>query len=110
MTNDGSISHNLSLVDGPSTPDVNPGDSTTLKLGELEAGTYGFPQLAYAKDGYPLDEPFWVDTLNVAPGERYSILVHATEAGAWVWHCHILNHFDTEEGMFGMVNAVIVEP
>jgi FtsP/CotA-like multicopper oxidase with cupredoxin domain len=71
---------------------------------------HGFPQLVYAKDGYPLDEPYWVDTLNVAPGERYSILVHATEAGAWVWHCHILNHVETEEGMFGMVTAVIVEP
>jgi FtsP/CotA-like multicopper oxidase with cupredoxin domain len=71
---------------------------------------HGFPQLVYAKDGYPLDEPYWVDTLNVAPGERYSILVHATEAGAWVWHCHILNHVEAEEGMFGMVTAVIVEP
>jgi len=71
---------------------------------------HGFPQLVYAKDGYPLDEPYWVDTLNVAPGERYSILVHATEVGAWVWHCHILNHVESEDGMFGMVTAVIVEP
>jgi FtsP/CotA-like multicopper oxidase with cupredoxin domain len=71
---------------------------------------HGFPQLVFSKDGYPLDEPYWVDTLNVAPGERYSILVHADAAGAWVWHCHILNHVEREEGMFGMVTAVIVEP
>jgi FtsP/CotA-like multicopper oxidase with cupredoxin domain len=71
---------------------------------------HGFPQLVFSKDGYPLDEPYWVDTLNVAPGERYSILVHADTAGAWVWHCHILNHVEREEGMFGMVTAVIVEP
>lgn len=70
---------------------------------------HGFPQLVFAKDGYPLDEPYWVDTLNVAPGERYSILVHASEPGAWVWHCHILNHVEAEDGMFGMVTAVIVE-
>lgn len=70
---------------------------------------HGFPQLVFAKDGYPLDEPYWVDTLNVAPGERYSILVNASEAGAWVWHCHILNHVEAEDGMFGMVTAVIVE-
>jgi FtsP/CotA-like multicopper oxidase with cupredoxin domain/plastocyanin len=70
---------------------------------------HGFPQLVFAKDGYPLDEPYWVDTLNVAPGERYSILVHASEVGAWVWHCHILNHVEAEDGMFGMVTAVIVE-
>ena len=70
---------------------------------------HGFPQLVYAKDGFPLDEPYWVDTLNVAPGERYSVLVHASEVGAWVWHCHILNHVEAEDGMFGMVTAVIVE-
>jgi multicopper oxidase/sulfocyanin SoxE-like protein len=70
---------------------------------------HGFPQLVFSKDGYPLDSPYWVDTLNVAPGERYSVLVHANAAGAWVWHCHILNHVEREEGMFGMVTAVIVE-
>lgn len=70
---------------------------------------HGFPQLVFSKDGYPLDHPYWVDTLNVAPGERYSILVHADAAGAWVWHCHILNHVESDEGMFGMVTAVIVE-
>ncbi len=70
---------------------------------------HGFPQLVFSKDGYPLDSPYWVDTLNVAPGERYSVLVHADAAGAWVWHCHILNHVEREEGMFGMVTAVIVE-
>ena len=71
---------------------------------------HGFPQLVFSKDGYPLDSPYWVDTLNVAPGERYSVLVHANAPGAWVWHCHILNHVEREEGMFGMVTAVIVEP
>jgi len=25
-----------------------------------------------------------------------------------VWHCHILTHVEREEGMFGMVTAVIV--
>lgn len=70
---------------------------------------HGFPQLVVAKDGFPLDEPYWVDTLNVAPGERLSVLVNATEPGTWVWHCHILNHVESETGMFGMVTAVIVE-
>lgn len=70
---------------------------------------HGFPQLVFGKDGFPLDEPYWVDTLNVAPGERYSVLAHADAPGVWVWHCHILNHVEREEGMFGMVTAVIVE-
>ncbi|NIR37688.1 MAG: multicopper oxidase domain-containing protein, partial [Actinobacteria bacterium] len=44
----------------------------------------------------------------VAPGERYTVLVHADEVGTWVWHCHILTHVEREEGMFGMVTALVV--
>ena len=69
-----------------------------------------FPQLVFAKDGIPLDNPYWADTVNVAPGERYSVLVHADRRGVWVWHCHILTHVESEQGMFGMVTALIVEP
>ncbi len=67
-----------------------------------------FPQLIYAKDGVPLDHPYWADTVNIAPGERYSALFYAGDPGVWVWHCHILTHVEREEGMFGMVTAVIV--
>jgi FtsP/CotA-like multicopper oxidase with cupredoxin domain len=69
-----------------------------------------FPQLVFAKDGHALDHPYWADTVNVAPGERYSVLVHADREGTWVFHCHILTHVEREEGMFGMVTALIVEP
>lgn len=68
-----------------------------------------FPQLVFAKDGIPLDHPYWADTVNVAPGERYSVLYQLTDPGVWVWHCHILTHVEREEGMFGMVTAWIVE-
>lgn len=68
-----------------------------------------FGQLIFAKDGFTLEHPYWADTINVAPGERYSVLMHADAAGAWVWHCHILNHVEREEGMFGMVTALIVQ-
>ena len=68
-----------------------------------------FDQIVVAKDGYPVDAPYTVDTLNVAPGERYSVLVHIDNPGVWVWHCHILNHVEREEGMFGMVTAFVVE-
>lgn len=68
-----------------------------------------FPQLVFAKDGIPLDHPYWADTVNVAPGERYSVLLQLEDPGVWVWHCHILNHVEREEGMFGMVTAWIVE-
>lgn len=68
-----------------------------------------FPQLVFAKDGFPLDNPYWADTINVAPGERYSVLVHADRAGTWVWHCHILTHVERDTGMFGMVTALVVQ-
>jgi FtsP/CotA-like multicopper oxidase with cupredoxin domain len=67
-----------------------------------------FPQLVYAKDGIALDYPYWADTVNVAPGERYSVLFQAADPGVWVWHCHILTHVERDTGMFGMVTAVIV--
>jgi FtsP/CotA-like multicopper oxidase with cupredoxin domain len=67
-----------------------------------------FDQIVIAKDGFALDQPYVADTVTVAPGERFSVLVHLDKAGAWVWHCHILPHVEGETGMFGMVTAVIV--
>lgn len=68
-----------------------------------------FPQLVFAKDGIPLDHPYWADTVSIAPGERYSVLFMLEDPGVWVWHCHILNHVESDAGMFGMVTAWIVE-
>ncbi len=67
-----------------------------------------FPQLVVAKDGIPLDNPYFADTVNVAPGERYTVLLNPDDPGTWVWHCHILNHVERDEGMFGMVTALVV--
>ena len=68
-----------------------------------------FPQLVTAKDGFPLPEPYWVDTLMVGPGERYTVMFQADEKGTWVFHCHILSHVERETGMFGMVTAIVVQ-
>ncbi len=62
-----------------------------------------------AKDGVPLADPQPSDTISVAPGERYTVLYHFIDPGVWAWHCHILNHAEGPQGMFGMVTAVIVE-
>jgi len=63
-----------------------------------------------AKDGVPLATPEPGDTFVVAPGERLTVLYTATDPGVWAWHCHILNHAEGPQGMFGMVTALIVEP
>lgn len=70
---------------------------------------HGLAQLVIAKDGYPLAAPQQMDTVTVAPGERYTVLVHATVPGIWAWHCHILSHAEGADGMFGMVTALIVK-
>jgi FtsP/CotA-like multicopper oxidase with cupredoxin domain len=70
---------------------------------------HGMPQLVFAKDGWNLPQPFKCDTINVAPGERWDVIVDCTEAGVWAFHCHILTHAESDHGMFGMVTALIVE-
>jgi FtsP/CotA-like multicopper oxidase with cupredoxin domain len=70
---------------------------------------HGFEQIVIAKDGEPLDNPYAADTVLVAPGERYTVLFNASAPGTWVWHCHILNHVESTDGMFGMVTAVVVQ-
>jgi manganese oxidase len=56
-----------------------------------------------AKGGFPLPEPYQVDTLNVAPGERYTVLVRPTDeqSGVWAYDCHILNTPRATKGCSG---------
>jgi uncharacterized cupredoxin-like copper-binding protein len=72
---------------------------------------HGFHFQVVGVDGFPLSAAnrYMADTLVVAPGSRYDILVHATNPGVWAFHCHILNHVEGPEGMFGMVTALIVQ-
>ena len=70
---------------------------------------HGLPQMVIAKDGFPVPATYMADTVNVAPGERYTVLVQATTPGVWAWHCHILTHAEGDNGMFGMVTTFIVQ-
>ena len=69
---------------------------------------HGLEQQVIARDGWPLPQPFYCDTITVAPGERWDVIVTAHTAGAWAFHCHILTHAEAPMGMFGMVTAVVV--
>jgi manganese oxidase len=70
---------------------------------------HGMPMTVIAQDGWLLPQPYKCDTLNIAPGQRFEALIEATEPGIWAFHCHILNHAESDHGMFGMVTALIVE-
>jgi manganese oxidase len=105
-------------LNGKSFPATAP---YTMKLGETmlvhyyNEGLMSHPMhmhqphgLVVARDGVMLESPFFADTINVAPGERWSVLYTAQDAGVWAWHCHILTHAETPMGMKYMVTAVIV--
>jgi FtsP/CotA-like multicopper oxidase with cupredoxin domain len=70
---------------------------------------HGPNQLVIAKDGNPLPAPYKADTLLIAPGERYTVLVTPNHVGTWVFHCHILNHAEKSEGFYGMTTALVVQ-
>lgn len=106
-------------INGKSFPNVQP---VIAKLGQRIRMRYmneglmihpmhlhGVPQLVFAKDGYPLPAPFMCDTLNIAPGERYDVIVDCTHPGVWAWHCHILTHAESRAGLHGMTTALIIE-
>lgn len=66
--------------------------------------------LVIAKDGYMLPAPYYMDVVNVAPGERYTVVYEMDNPGTWLWHCHILTHVERNDGShFGMVTAIEVE-
>jgi FtsP/CotA-like multicopper oxidase with cupredoxin domain len=70
---------------------------------------HGMPMTVFAHDGYLVPQPYMCDTLNIAPGQRFETIVEATEPGIWAFHCHILNHAESDHGMYGMVTALIIE-
>jgi FtsP/CotA-like multicopper oxidase with cupredoxin domain len=71
---------------------------------------HGMPMRVVARDGYPLGgAAFTCDTLGVNPGERWDVVIACDEPGAWAFHCHILQHAEAQDGMFGMVTALVVQ-
>ncbi|HET7702510.1 MAG TPA: multicopper oxidase domain-containing protein [Candidatus Limnocylindrales bacterium] len=72
---------------------------------------HGYVMQVIERDGRPLGSAaFECDTLGVNPGERYDVLIRADRPGVWAFHCHVLPHAETMEGMFGMVSTLIVVP
>ncbi len=70
---------------------------------------HGLEQLVFAKDGWNLPQPYYCDTLAIAPGERWDVIVDCHTPGVWAFHCHVLIHAESAHGMFGMVTALVVE-
>lgn len=69
---------------------------------------HGMPMQVVAKDGYPLPNPYLCDVVDVAPGDRYDVIIECDNPGAWAFHCHTLSHAESPRGMFGLVTALVV--
>ena len=55
---------------------------------------HGGPFEVVAIDGNPVPEgnDQYLDTVNIAPGQRYDVIWTPTEPGKWLLHCHISHH------------------
>ena len=54
---------------------------------------HGHHALVLSRNGDPATgSPWWVDTLNVQPGDNYIIAFRADNPGIWMDHCHNLAH------------------
>jgi FtsP/CotA-like multicopper oxidase with cupredoxin domain len=102
VVNDGPLGYTLNGKSFPATQPIVAARGQRMHL-------HGLPQRVIAKDGHLLAQPYSVDTVNVAPGERYDIIAVASQPGIWALHCHILSHAESKRGMHGMVTAVIVK-
>jgi FtsP/CotA-like multicopper oxidase with cupredoxin domain len=116
VLNDGPLGFTLNGKGFPATAPIVVDQGDTLRIRYMNEGLlihpmhlHGLAQKVIAKDGHLLPNAHWEDSVLVAPGGRIDTLVKATELGAWAFHCHILNHAESEDGMFGMVTAVVVQ-
>ena len=117
VLNDGSHGYTLNGKSFPATEPVVCKQGQTVRLRFMNEGMmihpmhlHGMHMTVIAKDGWDQPAPWKCDTLNIAPGERWDVLVKATNPGTWAFHCHILPHAESEHGMFGMVTALVVQP
>ncbi len=54
---------------------------------------HGHHMLVLSRNGEPVTgSPWWSDTLNVEPDERYEVAFRADNPGIWMDHCHNLSH------------------
>ncbi|HEX8393136.1 MAG TPA: multicopper oxidase domain-containing protein [Longimicrobium sp.] len=116
ILNDGSHGYTLNGKSFPATEPIVAKLGQKLRIRFMNEGMmihpmhlHGMGMKVIDKDGYPQPMPWMCDTLNIAPGERWDVIVDCNNPGTWAFHCHILPHAETPSGMFGMVTALIVQ-
>ena len=116
ILNDGMHGYTLNGKSFPATEPVVAKLGQKLRLRFMNEGMmihpmhlHGMLMTVIAKDGWLQPAPWKCDTLNIAPGDRWDVIVNCNNPGTWAFHCHILPHAESDHGMFGMVTALIVK-
>ena len=89
-------------INGKSFPETQPirvreGDVIRLRLFSAGGGFHSVHihghvfEIAF-KDGHPLPQPIKADTVLVAPGERYDLIIRCDNPGRWMIHDHVDSH------------------
>lgn len=112
------------VINGKEFPQITPiqvkkGEKIRVRMANL-GGLYHPMHLhgghfkVVAKDGFPLAQPQDMNTISIAPGETFDVVLRAGEPGTWLWHCHVLSHVTgpkdaegkpTVAGMVGVVQV-----
>ncbi len=115
---------NYFFINGKAWPDtmMDPQDSIEATVGQtvlvrlINTGyvvhsmhSHGFHFLVVGSDGRKLDSPYYKDTINVAPGERYELLFNLNQVGRYMFHDHIeqntTNNGESPGGMMTMISV-----
>ena len=116
VLNDGAHGYTFNGKSFPATEPIVAAKGQKVRIRFMNEGMmihpmhlHGMHMTVIAKDGWDQPAPWKCDTLNVAPGERWDVIVNCDKPGTWAFHCHILPHAESDHGMFGMVTALIVK-
>jgi FtsP/CotA-like multicopper oxidase with cupredoxin domain len=116
ILNDGAHGYTLNGKSFPATEPIVAKLGQKVRIRYMNEGMmihpmhlHGMHMTVIAKDGWMQPAPWKCDTLNIAPGERWDVIVNCNNPGTWAFHCHILPHAESDHGMFGMVTALIVK-
>ena len=116
ILNDGPHGYTLNGKGFPATEPIVARRGQTVRIRFMNEGMmihpmhlHGMHMTIICRDGWDLAVPQRCDTMNIAPGERWDVLVKANNPGTWAFHCHILPHAESQHGMYGMVTALIVK-
>jgi manganese oxidase len=113
------------VINGKEFPMIEPitmriGERVRVRLANLGAmyhpmHLHGGFFTVIAKDGFPLPQPQDMNTLSLAPGETWDVILHPQFGGTWIWHCHVLSHVtgprdeSGNETAAGMIGVVVVD-